>query len=223
MQKKTLFMLLMIGMFLFVAACSSDKEASPDDEKGDTESEEKSEREKVFEETDKIAKKFYKAGFELNIPVAYDMLSPKGKKKLEGKTAFGSYNTKIVKDNGSEIYASDLIKSEQYERYKKEYPDQFKEFEKLHDEYEIRRYDYTYSKESKEIVYYVKPWRNYDFEKGDSNFISLKQNENGEWKVKAFKESIPEEVRSKNSGTILHEYKKYNKSSEGEYGFEDKN
>ncbi|TMN20939.1 hypothetical protein [Lentibacillus cibarius] len=220
MQKKTLFILLMISMFLFVAACSSDKEASPENNEGDAKNEQKSEREKVFEETDKVAKKFYKAGFELNIPVAYEMLSPKGKEELENQP----YVTGIVSKNGDDIHGKELINKQDYKKIKNKYTDQFKDFEKLNDEYEIRRYGYVYGESSKEVIYYVEPWRGYEKDESDFNFISLKKNEKGEWKVKKFTEKKPDKVNDWKSGKVIHEYEKQSTSNGKEsYGFEEEN
>ncbi len=105
-----------------MAACSSDNEASTGEKEGDTKNEEKSEREKVFEKTDKLAKKFYKAGFELNIPAAYEMLSPKGKKELKNQP----YVTGIVTDNGDDIHGKELINKQDYKKSKINMPTNLK-------------------------------------------------------------------------------------------------
>ncbi|MFC3041612.1 hypothetical protein ACFOGI_15300 [Virgibacillus xinjiangensis] len=209
MNKKLIGLALLIVSLLTIVGCSSNSDASSD-ESAETE------KEKVFEETDEIAREFYQAGFELNIPKAHSMLSPAGQEKLENEP----YVTGIVKEDGSDLHASDLVDPEEYGKYKKSGAEGFKDFDKLNDEYEIRRYDYVYDEDSKEIIYYVKPWRGYEFKDGDSNFISMKQNEEGEWKIKQFIDSIPEDVNGKDSGTIIHPYKKAEDSEEDEYGFE---
>ncbi|GAB3051282.1 hypothetical protein [Virgibacillus ainsalahensis] len=209
MNKKMLGLLMLVVSLLLVVGCSSDSGASPDEE-------EKSEHADVFEETDKLALEFYQAGFELNIPKAHSMLSPAGQEKLEDEP----YVTGIAKEDGSDLHASELVDPQDYEKYKEKGSEEFKDFDQLKDGYEIRRYDYVYSDESKEIIYYVKPWRGYEFEDGDSNFISLKQNEGGEWKVKQFIDRIPEPVTNKNSGTVIHPYEENKGENEDEYGFE---
>ena len=184
---------LMVVSLLLVVGCSSNSDASPEEK----------ENAEVFKETDKIVQEFYQAGFELNIPKVYSMLSPQGQDKLENET----YVTEIVKDDGSKLHAQDMIQEESYQNYKDKYSDQFKDFDELKDEYEIRRYDSVYSEDSKEVIYYVKPWRGYEFEDGDSNFISMKQDGEGEWKIQEFIDSIPEAINDKDSGTVIHPYK----------------
>ncbi|MFC2947577.1 hypothetical protein [Virgibacillus sediminis] len=210
MNKKLIGLILLSVSLLTIVGCSSNSDASSD-ESAETE------KEKVFEETDEIAREFYQAGFELNIPKAHSMLSPAGQENLENEP----YVTGIVKEDGSDLHARDMIKEEDYEEYKGEYSDQFKNFSKLNDEYEIRRYDNVYNDESGEVIYYVQPWNGYEFDDGDYNFISMKQNEKGEWKVKEYVDrQLPDDVPSSESGTVIHPFEESEESNEDEYGFE---
>ncbi|HLS08448.1 hypothetical protein [Lentibacillus sp.] len=193
MNRKLMGSFLMVVSLLLVVGCSSNSDASPEEK----------ENAEVFKETDKIVQEFYQAGFELNIPKVYSMLSPEGQDKLENET----YVTEIVKDDGSTLHAQDMIQKENYQNYKDKYSDQFKDFDELNDEYEIRRYDSVYSEDSQEVIYYVKPWRGYEFEDGDGNFISMTQNEAGEWEINQFVNgSLPDQIENKESGTVVHPY-----------------
>ncbi|QKY69427.1 hypothetical protein [Lentibacillus sp. CBA3610] len=207
MNRKLTGLVLMVVSLLFVVGCSSNGDASP----------EENENAEVFNETDEIVQEFYRAGFELNIPKVYSMLSPEGQDKLENET----YVTDVVKDNGDKLHAQDMIQEEDYQNYKDKYSDQFKDFDELGDAYEIRRYDSVYSEDSKEIIYYVQPWTGFEFDDADYNFISMKQNQEGEWKVKEFVDSVlPDQVSDAESGTIIHKYEESEESEDDEYGFE---
>ncbi|WP_067729890.1 hypothetical protein [Oceanobacillus damuensis] len=201
---------------VLIVGCSSTDEGNANT--GDNSANEKqSEMEKVFEETDKIALEFYKAGFELNIPKVYEMLSPNGKDTI-GEFVMG------MEGNELDVPADQLVEDENFKNYKKQNPDKFKEFEKLNDEYELRRYDNVYDEEKKEIIYRVEPWYEYETfdNSNDYNYISLKQNNDGEWVVKTFLETIiPDRISDKNSGTIIHPYKESEEPIEDEYGFDD--
>lgn len=194
--------MLVILSVVIVAGCSKKDDKSIKDEN-------------PFEETDKIAMEFYKAGFELNIPKVYEMLSPKGREELEK----GEYQTGILKEDNTPLFVNTIIEDNHYKKYKDKYFSEFKEFEKLHEEYEVRRYDSVYNEEIGEIVYYVAPWSEYDMSDSDFNFISIKQNNDGEWKVKAFKEGIPDQIDDWETGTIIHQFKKNEDIEEDDYGF----
>lgn len=79
------------------------------------------------------------------------------------------------------------------------------EFAKLDGMYELRRYDNFYDKEVGEVYYrYSRP-----DDKGVivNSWIVLKQNDDGEWKVRNYTEFRPEMINDDNAetGTVLHE------------------
>ncbi|OZU89035.1 hypothetical protein CIL03_08435 [Virgibacillus indicus] len=195
MNKIKILVLTYLSIVL-IAGCSNKDETA----------EGKDEVDKIFEETDKVAIEFYKAGFELNIPKIYEMLSSKGKESI-GEYVIG------MEGNELDVSADELIQVEEFENYKQQHPDKFKAFNKLDDEYEIRRYGDAFNKETKEVVYRVEPWNEYKTyeNSGDYNYISLIQNEDGKWVVKEFLETIiPDQIKDKNSGTIIHAYESNN-------------
>ncbi len=86
-------------------------------------------------------------------------------------------------------------------------------FEKLDGNYELRRYDNYYDDADGELCYFVHA-KNYI----GKFYIVMKQNNEGEWKVKEEFSERPDYVVDRESGTILHEMPE--EEEDDEYGFE---
>ncbi|WP_029270563.1 hypothetical protein [Virgibacillus alimentarius] len=150
----------------------------------------------MFNEADKVAMDYYRAYFENDFPEMYKMLSPKGQDSFLNENG---YLEDIIDESNTSMGIEEFVNPEKFKEFREEHKDLevefgtgeeiekvFKDFNKLKEEYEIRRYDEYFDKEKGELTYYITPVSDYDGYTafGDSAFIVMKQNPEGEWKLK---------------------------------------
>jgi|SRR5690625_85674 len=223
-KRKLLGLILLTGAITLTIGCSAnnDKDNTSEPKSKEVNTEE-NDLQELFAEADEVAMEYYKAGFENDIPKMYEMLSPKGQEKfLEG-----NYISQLFMDIAE---LDQLIIPEEFEKIKQDNfdiqddnEDFFKDFNKLKEEYEVRRYDEYFDKEKGEVVYYVTPWSKYDGYNipGDSNFIVMKQNPEDEWNIKEFKSGIKNiDIEDVDDGIVIHEYQETDEKDEDEYDFD---
>ncbi|WP_040980413.1 MULTISPECIES: hypothetical protein [Oceanobacillus] len=230
-----------IFLVLFLVGCGTSNENSNEDEEPVSDSNTKEadseteDLETVFAEADEAALEFYKAFYEFNVPVLYEMLPPKQQEEfLETASLGNSDKEKPIAFMVIDEDLEELIDSEKFleikDNYKGEIKDTprqgrigfdkdiFRNFEDNED-YDMIRLANAYE-ETGEVIYYVSPLD--ELGNNSNNFLATKQSPEGKWKVRIISSSEvgidPSETEEmEQSGVRLHPVE--NEEDEDNYGF----